>query len=184
MTVIRLRPHDAQRYIELRREMLEESPWAFGASPEDDVARDPAAVEEMLARPNGAVFAVEEPAAATRSQDAEGRVLIAAAGVVRQTRAKFVHRARIWGVYVSPEHRRRGLGRAVVAAAIELAGTWPGVDWVDLSVSSAAPGALRLYEALGFLAWGREPDATQVHGRRHDEIHMALRLHAFAVKTR
>jgi RimJ/RimL family protein N-acetyltransferase len=156
--------------------MLTESPWAFGASPEDDFARDPDAVAERLALESSALFAVEDPGWGSGPGGTERPELVAAAGVVRQTRAKFVHRARIWGVYVSPEHRRRGFGRAVVAAAIARASAWPGVDWVDLAVSERAPEARRVYERLGFVAWGREPEATQVGDRRYDEIHMTLRL--------
>jgi ribosomal protein S18 acetylase RimI-like enzyme len=158
--------------------MLAEAPWAFGASPDDDFARDPDAVEEMLDRTNSGVFAVAEHGAGSDADESGPAELVAAAGIVRQSRAKFVHRSRIWGVYVAPALRGRGLGRAVMAAAIELARSWPGVDYVDLSVSSNAPEALRMYESLGFVAWGREPEAIAVGGRRFDEIHMTLRLRA------
>ena len=61
-------------------------------------------------------------------------------------------------------------------AAVQHARSCAGVDYVDLAVSENAPEALRLYESLGFSAWGREPEATQVDGQRYDEIHMTLRL--------
>jgi RimJ/RimL family protein N-acetyltransferase len=105
-----------------------------------------------------------------------GPELIAAAGIMRARSPKFAHRASIWGVFVEPAHRGKGLGQAVIAAAIDLARTWPGVDYIDLGASGAAPEAQRLYERLGFAAWGREPEATEIGGRRYDEIHMTLRL--------
>jgi RimJ/RimL family protein N-acetyltransferase len=79
-------------------------------------------------------------------------------------------------VFVEPAYRGNGLGRAVVTAAIDLARSWPGVDYVDLGASERAPEAQCLYENLGFRAWGREPEATEIGGRRYDEIHMTLRL--------
>jgi len=97
---------------------------------------------------------------------------------MRARSPKFAHRASIWGVFVEPAHRGKGLGQAVIAAAIDLARTWPGVDYIDLGASGAAPEAQRLYERLGFAAWGREPEATEIGGRRYDEIHMSLRLAA------
>jgi len=35
---------------------------------------------------------------------------------------------------------------------------------------------LRLYERLGFEAWGRVPEATEHDGQLFDEIHMTIRL--------
>ena len=68
------------------------------------------------------------------------------------------------------------MGRAVVCAAIDLARSWDGVDYVDLGVSENAPDARNLYERLGFVAWGREPESLQIDDRRFDEIYMCLRL--------
>ena len=65
-----------------------------------------------------------------------------------------------------------------MSAAIDLARSWVGVDFVDLSVSENAPEAQRLYESLGFEQWGREPEVTEYEGQRYDEIYMTLRLHA------
>ncbi len=153
--------------------MLLDAPWAFSSSPEDDKGLDIAHLEKTLSDDGRAIFAIEEPASGTMSAN---RDLIAACGIARSESPKFRHRASIWGVFVEPAYRGRGLGRAVMTAALDLARAWPGVDYVDLGASSAAPAAQRLYESLGFVAWGREPEATEVGGRRYDEVHMTLRL--------
>ncbi len=158
--------------------MLLSAPWAFGASPEDDKGLDVAHLESMLAKGAYAILAVEAPLdAVTPERECE---LVAAAGILRWDSPKFAHRATIWGVFVEPVHRGAGLGRAVVTAAIDLARTWPGVDYIDLGVSERAREARRLYESLGFHAWGREPEATEMGGFRYDEIHMTLRLRVAA----
>lgn len=162
---IRLTPDDAERYVRLRRRMLADTPAAFAASPEDDVALDPAHVARSLALEENAIFAVEH-----------GADLVAVAGVARASKTKFRHRADIWGVFVAPAHRGKGYARATLVAAIDLAKFWPGVEWIDIGVSAATPGAQRLYESLGFVTWGRQPGATLVDGERHDEIFMALHL--------
>ena len=162
---IRLQPSDAARYVRLRRRMLEDSPWAFAADPADDSASDETRVAENLARDENAILAIEE-----------GSELVGAVGVARHRRNKFAHRAVVWGVFVDPAHRGRGLGAILLARAIELARGWPGIEYVDLSVSDGSPEARVLYERLGFVVWGREPEATQVAGRRYDEHHMTLRL--------
>jgi RimJ/RimL family protein N-acetyltransferase len=168
---MRLRPEDARRYARLRMRMLLDAPWAFSANPEDDKGLDIAHLGRSLADDAQAVFAVEEPADAKPDRE-----LIAAAGIVRPASPKFRHRASIWGVFVEPAYRGQGLGRAVMTAAVELAKAWPGIGYVDLGVSERGEAARRLYESLGFRAWGREPEATEIEGRRYDEIHMTLRL--------
>jgi ribosomal protein S18 acetylase RimI-like enzyme len=170
--VIRLTPSDAERYVQLRREMLAAAPWAFSATPEADIALDLAHLRSSLGEHENAIFAVEsaEPPS----------TLVAAAGVFRMKNPKFAHRAQLWGVYVDSRHRGRGLGRAVVASAIELARSWSGVDFIDLGVSANSPEACRLYESLGFEAWGREPQTLQYDGQRYDEIYLTLRIERVA----
>lgn len=167
MSAIQLTPPDAERYTRLRLEMLETTPWAFGATPDDDRGLDVAHLQEMLAKEHYAIFGKEH----SRSGE-----LIAACGIIRAMRIKQSHRAAIWGVYVSPEHRGQGLGREVVGAAVDLARSWKGVDFVDLGVSENSPEARHLYESLGFEAWGRQPETIAHDGRKYDEIHMTLRL--------
>lgn len=158
-----LTPDAAEAFAELRREMLADAPWAFCSSPGHDRGSDPAMVRAQLIRPDNAILAV---------QDA-GRV-IAAAGLHREEPPKRHHIATIWGVYVTPGARGRGLGRSVVSAAIETARTWPRIEAVILTVSENAPAARALYESLGFIPWGFEPDALRVDGRSYAETHMRL----------
>ena len=153
--------------------MLLDAPWAFSSSPEDGKGLDIAHLEKTLSGDGRAVFAIDEPSTGTTG---ENRDLIAACGIARSTSPKSRHRATIWGVFVEPAYRGRGFGRAVVAAAINLARSWAGVDYIDLGASARADAARRLYESLGFVAWGREPEATEIDGWRYDETHMTLRL--------
>jgi ribosomal protein S18 acetylase RimI-like enzyme len=98
------------------------------------------------------------------------------AGIIRETRKKQQHRSSIWGVYVSESHRGRGFGRAVVEACVHHAWTWPGIESVALSVSADRTAAKALYESLGFVTWGTEPDSLRVNGSEVAEHHMLLKL--------
>jgi ribosomal protein S18 acetylase RimI-like enzyme len=180
-TAIRLGPADAERYVRLRLRMLTLAPWAFGATPEDDEALDVARVAEMLAQEHHATFGLEAPPRPGPQAEREltGRPgLVASASITRATSPKFSHRARVWGVFVEPAHRGRGLGRALMQAAVTHARSWQRVEFLDLSVSADSPEAQRLYESFGFVMWGREPEVTEHDGRRYDEIHMTHRLWA------
>lgn len=170
-TVSRARPltrEDAPRLHALRREALSADPTAFGASPEDCPLRELAEVEAHLTSPDRAVFAIADPDQPER--------LVAMAGIIRETRKKQRHRSSIWGVYVSPEHRGRGLGRAVVEACVNHAQAWIGIESVVLSVSAQGAAARALYESLGFVVWGTEPDSHRIDGSEVSQHHMVLRL--------
>jgi ribosomal protein S18 acetylase RimI-like enzyme len=60
-------------------------------------------------------------------------------------------------LYVVPDHRGRGLGRALMEAAIEFARS-EGADYMDLGTSEDDTVARRLYESLGFDNREGKPD--------------------------
>ena len=145
---------------------LREHPTAFLASEEEERARAGGVAERLAAPPDRAVIfgAFHEGA------------LIGTVGLGRVATRKQAHTAIVWGVYVAPEHRGRGLGRRLLETAIDAARAMPGVERLGLSVDERNEGARRLYESLGFEAWGTEPDAFRAEGRGVDEVHMILRL--------
>jgi ribosomal protein S18 acetylase RimI-like enzyme len=60
-------------------------------------------------------------------------------------------------LYVVPARRGRGLGRALMNAAMELA-RQTGADYMDLGTSEADVAARALYESLGFSNREGKPD--------------------------
>jgi RimJ/RimL family protein N-acetyltransferase len=156
---------DAEAYLELRRLALLDAPEAFEASPEDDLVATVEAFREQLRRgPDSVVIG------AFRER------LVGMVGLYRDRHRKSAHKLHLWGMYVAPEQRRGGIAAKLLASALEHARTVPGVEWVQLSVSAAAPAARRLYERAGFREWGSEPDALRVGGETFVEHHLALRL--------
>jgi len=160
-----LGPDDTAIYAALRREMLVDSPASFGSSPEEDRVAKPEFQIEPITPGGGNVI-----------YGAFAGGLVGAVGLVRIDRLKQLHRAYIWGMYVAPDHRKRGLGRRLMAGVLEYADTFGSVTQVQLSVSESAPGAQHLYASLGFTAWGIEPNALRVDGRGYDEIQMVKML--------
>jgi RimJ/RimL family protein N-acetyltransferase len=156
---------DAEAYVELRRQALLDAPGAFTASPEDDLVATVGAVRDQLRRSPDSVLI-----GAFRER------LVGTVGLYRDRHLKAAHKAHLWGMYVVPAMRGQGIASQLLAAALEHARTLPGVSCVDLSVSSAAPVARRLYERAGFRVWGSEPDALRHDGEPLVEHHMALRL--------
>lgn len=166
ISIRHLTPEDTDTYIALRKAMLRDAPASFGSDLTDDRGSDPVLMRQRLKDyPQSVTFGAFDVAT--------GR-LVGALGFRRETRKKQAHGASLWGMYVDPGCRRRGIARRLVSAAIDYASGLDGLSRLALSVSTSAPGAQRLYESLGFVVWGTEPDALRVDGVSHGERHMLL----------
>lgn len=161
---------DIPRYIALRQRMLADSSWAFCADPATDRGSNPSALAELIDDPRRAIFAIEQPDHTAASPNLPS--FVATATVITDDNPKLGHRATIVAVYVDPEYRGRGLGKAVMNAAIDFCKSLEGINSVRLAVSENSPEARKLYESLGFTVWGIEPATVIIDGRAYDEIHM------------
>jgi ribosomal protein S18 acetylase RimI-like enzyme len=65
-------------------------------------------------------------------------------------------------LYVQPAHRRRGLGLALMTAALEVAGA-EGADYIEVSTSEDDLAARALYERLGFINREQGPDGPVMY---------------------
>lgn len=96
----------------------------------------------------------------------EGRLTVLLAGTGPDGLVVLRYRADIWTqglecnvaeLYVVPDRRRRGLGHALMEAAIEVARR-EGAVHVEVATGEDDQGARALYERLGFSNRGGEPE--------------------------
>lgn len=166
MSIRRLGPADAPGFVALRVAALRTEPLAFASSLSDD---------------HGVSLEVVRKALAGADEEAvlgyfDGSELIGTVGVIRGSKAKHRHKAELWGLYVTPEHRRRGVARALLETAVEHVRGLAGLEQLQLGVTTAAIAATRLFESAGFRTWGVEPRALKSGGVFVDEVHMFLAL--------
>lgn len=146
-----LAPGEWRLWRDLRLRALEDAPWAFGSTLAEIRHRDTEAHwREGVSWPR-VPFVVEvdgQPAAMGRLLFGDDPVY----GDVPGARAELI------SVWVAPEHRGRGVGRALVAAAVEhLAAHHPQTRLLLAVVETNLP-ARRLYESCGFGTGGWNPD--------------------------
>jgi len=79
------------------------------------------------------------------------------------------------GLAVHPDHQRSGIGRRLVAAAVEEARR-RGVRKLSLRVLGPNTGARKLYEALGFVVEGVLQGEFHLDGTYVDDVFMARQL--------
>jgi ribosomal protein S18 acetylase RimI-like enzyme len=151
LIIRRLTPADAEAYRVVRIEALTAHPDAFGSSATEEAALDIAAIRKRLAD-------IDYYAAF------DGNEYAALGGFVRSMSEKRRHKATIIGIYTRPAWQRRGIARALIETLLR-DGRAAGITSFRLGVSETNPGARRLYERLGFTAYGREPRALIVGGR-------------------
>lgn len=157
--------------------MLVDTPAAFSASPESDRGSDLAWVTESLSRAGGGEFAIAGVFEGEQGGLGSGSErLVSVAVCSRDAASKRKHVARITSVYTLPAARGRGYARQTLAWSIARIRTWPGVRIVQLSVNERSTAARALYESLGFVMWGVEPEGNGVGGEFLTELHMWMRV--------
>ena len=168
MHVRKLTEADAEDFWNIRLRALRDTPEAFSSSYEESHTRPLASVvqrlrDESTVGDNFILGAFEEP-------------LVGMVGFQRDQGVKERHKSTIWGMYVIPEMRGRGLGKALLSQAIAYAVRQVGLVQIHLAVVSTQDAARHLYRSLGFEVYGLEPRALKVGDQYFDEELMVLRL--------
>jgi len=166
MEIRRLTPADAAAYQTLRLKGLREEPTAFASSYEEEQAYPLSKYEGWLAAPpdRGAFGAFD------------GDELVGIVTIGRESHRHLAHKALIMGMYVRGDRQGRGIGRALLQATLDLARSVAEIRQVNIIANAGNGPAQKLYESLGFRAYGREPRSMRIHGEWHDEVLMSLDL--------
>ena len=156
---------DAESYSALRRQIAADCCVGLGLTLEEELARPMQEFANQLAA----------PAPSLMLGAFDGNALIATAGIARlTTRQSAAHKAVLWGVLTSPAYRRRALARNLSTRVIDHASA-TGAERVYLYVYLPNEPAVRLYESLGFVTTGVEPEAFKLDGVYHDLQQMSRR---------
>jgi ribosomal protein S18 acetylase RimI-like enzyme len=157
----RLEIADVEDYRAIRLDSLQNEPDSFGALYEIEAARPIADFAERLA------------SSIVLGAYAGGR-LVGVAGLRQETGPKERHKGVVWGVYVRPDSRGRGLAAALIAGLVARA--QPPVEQLILSVVQSNAAAIALYRRHGFTVYGVEPRARKHLGAYVDKVLMVRDL--------
>ncbi len=154
---------EAAAWRALRLLALKNHPIAFMSSYEEAVKRDLAAFAERIPQAGGddILFGVYVAGA-----------LCGCAGFGREPGEKERHKGFMWGVYLRPDLRGRGIGEALVGRLLDHARG--RVSLLRCSVTTQNAEARALYRRMGFVDYGIEPRSLRYEGRDYDEALLAI----------
>ena len=82
----------------------------------------------------------------------------------------------VFGMYVTAEHRGKGIGRLLLTSLIDRLSAFPQITTIRLGVTETQEPARRLYESVGFQVVGTTEEGLVVDDRRYEELIMELRV--------
>ncbi|AQY52256.1 acetyltransferase [Listeria weihenstephanensis FSL R9-0317] len=159
---------DVDNYVQIRLRALQESPAAFATSFEEEKYTALQKYEIRFQSPYSLTFGAFS-----------GGHLVGVVTLIQEERLKMRHRANIVAMYVIPERRGSGVGKALIGTAIDQAQRLEGVEQVYLSVVTSNKMAQTLYTSLGFEVFSTEKHALKLDDTYFDEAHMVLFLKNF-----
>ena len=163
----KLNPEDIQSYRNLRLEGLTEKPHYFGASVQDERNNTDEVYLDGFGANGSASFVLGKFL---------GSKLVGVIGFRRFAFGNLRHKASLWGMYVAPEHREKGIGAELVKGCLEIARKVKGLETIQLAVESKNRPAQKLYSRFGFKRFAQEKRALKVKGEYYDEIWMKAEL--------
>ena len=161
MEIRALTPPDAAAFQALRLRALRENPEAFGSAYADEVDRT---LDDVAAR----LAADPTVSVVLGAALAPGGPLVGVVGCYRDGGRKRRHVGVVWGMFVTPEARGAGVGRALLTALLAHVRAWPELEQLTLTVVPENAAARALYVRHGFRPAGLEPRALRDEARYYD----------------
>jgi GNAT superfamily N-acetyltransferase len=174
MRIARLQPSDALQYRRLMLQAYELAADAFTSTAAERATEPETFWVQRIAAPSG----LSEALGAF-----EGDELVGTVALEYASKPKTRHKALVIGMYAAPAARGKGVGRALLDAAIARARAREGLLVLTLTVTEGNAPAVNLYQAAGFQAFGVEPMAILTPSGFRNKVHMWLPLRQDAPKA-
>ena len=168
MQISQLQATDAEAYRRLMLQAYAEAADAFTSTAEERAAEPHAFWLQRVADPKGLEVAWGA---------FDGTDLVGTVALQFSAKPKTRHKAKLIAMYVAPQARSKGAGRALLAAAIAFAEAQNGLHQLSLTVTEGNAAAMQLYRAVQFQVFGVEPMAILTPAGYLAKVHMWRPVH-------
>ncbi len=166
LTIRPLEIDDFAMFLEIQREALVQSPELFGSDYEWfeslSILSKEQRYEKYMNFPYQYILG---------AVDDEGNIA-GMIGYSSEDSSKTRHKGTVWGLFVRPEFRGKGIATIMVMSVLETAQDMLDVEQVQLAVSTQNEASYGLYLRLGFNVFGTELHAMKIGDSYVDEYHM------------
>jgi ribosomal protein S18 acetylase RimI-like enzyme len=164
MLVCKLTEEDGEALWALRLRALTDNPEAFATTYEETLASGRERLLEGLHQKEAFYLGAFEHG------------LIGIVYFRREEGLKNRHKGRILSMFVQPESRGQGVGKALLQEVIARAKQFVGVEQLHLTVVTTNTAAHSLYRSTGFEVYGTIQRALKMDEQYWDEVQMVLHL--------
>lgn len=175
ITIRKLHPDESALYRAIRLQCLKTEPDHFGSTFEE---------ESSMPRLKFESWIEQEDSDHIMFGALDGEKLAGIVGFMRQERQRTRHRGDVVQMYVDASHRGQGLGERLLRGLLNQAFSLDGVEQAQLSVVAHNRAAIRLYERIGFRAFGVQPNYFKVGVHYFDQQFMQLMKDDFLTENR
>ena len=165
ITISRLNLDEWSKYKKLRLEALKNEPSSFSSSYEDSLKSPNDKWKEELQKSHN-----EDSIVMFFAKD--GGRLVGMIGAFWQDKEKTKHIGNIFGVYVNPGYRGKGIGKLLMEAILNKLNDMPQIEKIKLGVVMQQTPALKLYEKYGFKIIGKCTKELKIGNEYYDEYLM------------
>ena len=165
ITVRKLHPDESALYRAIRLHCLKTEPDHFGSTFEE---------ESSMLRLKFESWIEQDDSDHIMFGALDGEKLAGIVGFIRQERQRARHRGEVVQMYVDASYRGQRLGESLLRGLLNQAFTLDGVEQAQLSVVAHNQAAIRLYERIGFRAFGVQPNYFKVGVHYYDQRFMQL----------
>jgi ribosomal protein S18 acetylase RimI-like enzyme len=167
VTIGKLQPSQWNRYQKLRRQAVRQMPRAFGVTYAEELAARSSEIRHEVK----AAWAGNNRWLVVATAKHEPNLIGMVSAFVKSDRY-FRHIATIEWMYVDPQFRGRGVGKALLSHLLDAIEKDKRIKKVRLMVNAAQREAIALYNRAGFRRVGRQRKEIFDGKRYHDELIM------------
>lgn len=161
----KLRPNESNSYREIRLQCLKNFPTNFTSNYLDEKVKDELFFQPYIEKSDLNNFVI----GAFHNGN-----LIGISGFERLERVKTNHRGHIIQVYVIPEYQGKGIGLDIIKSTLNVAFKINGIEQVEIDVITSNKNAEKIYEKVGFEAYGIQKNFLKIDNDYYDHKMMII----------